>query len=150
MRVRVDSFHIAGWKRAHVLNGCELSERSVGVSRKEHLDGHVSHRPEYDDIDPATPGDVWILRNKNGGIVGYALTCPAPACREGVHPWDHAYNCLVRYAPDAPPCWTWSGSIEEDTLTASPSLHVMTEIDGRPTGSCGWHGFLQNGQMAPA
>jgi hypothetical protein len=45
-------------------------------------------------------------------------------------------------------CWTWSGDPADGTLAAQPSLMIMTEIDGKPTHSCGWHGFLTNGQMA--
>lgn len=149
MRVRTDSLHIAGWKRAHDLLGCPLT-KPLSAEGRDHLAHHVSHRAEWADVEPAAPGDVWILRNTNRGIVGYALTCPKVDCHEGVHPWDHAYNCPVRTEPDAPPCWSWSGSIEEGNLTAAPSLQVMTEIDGKPTGSCGYHGFLQSGQMSPS
>lgn len=93
------SFHISGWKRAHLLRGCDC----------------------------------------------YALTCPNAACEQGVHLWDHAYNCPVRTDPDARPCWSWTGSADDSTLSASPSLHVMAELGG-----CGWHGWLRDGEMVPA
>ena len=135
MRLRTDSFHIAGWKRAHALRGCDC-----GPDQK-----HVAHKPkEYPDP-PAEPGDVWVLRNRNGEVTGYGLTCPNETCEQGVHPWDHAYDCPRRGEADAPPCWSWSGSIEDGTLTATPSLHVLVE-----RGGCGWHGFLRNGEMVPA
>lgn len=134
MRLRADSFHIAGWKRAHDLRGC-----------RDDGDSHVAHDPRYSAIDPAEPGDAWALRNRNGDVTGYALTCPNEACDQGVHPWDHAFDCPVRAADDAPPCWTWTGDVESGTLTATPSLHVLKE-----SGGCGWHGWIRNGEMVPA
>lgn len=133
MRLRTDSLHIAGWRRSAALGAREVKGNDVFTN------------PDYADVEPAQPGDVWILRNRNGGITGYGLTCPNEACTQGAHPWDHAYNCPVRSEPDAPPCWTWTGSIEDGTLTASPSLHVMAELGG-----CGWHGWLRDGEMVPA
>ena len=132
MRLRTDSLHIAGWKRS-----AELGARQVDPD-----DNDVSTHPDYAAIEPAQPGDVWILRNQNGGIVGYGLTCPNEACDQGAHAWDHARDCPHRYERDAPPCWTWTGSIEDGTLTATPSLHVVKEWGG-----CGWHGWLRNGEM---
>lgn len=133
MNLRTDSFHIAGWRRSAALGARAVGERDVETD------------PKYADIPRADLGDVWVLHNRNGGVTGYALTCPNQACPQGVHPWDHAYNCPVRSEPDAPPCWTWTGSIEEGNLTASPSLHVMAELGG-----CGWHGWLRDGQMVLA
>lgn len=136
MRLRTDSLHIAGWKRAHDLRGCAV------VCGDKPKRNHVAHQPRKYRAKPAEPGDVWVLHNRNGAITGYAMTCPNEACEQGVHPWDHAYNCPVRAEPDAPPCWSWTGSIEEDSLTATPSLHVLAE-----RGGCGWHGFITSGQM---
>lgn len=132
MRLRDDSVHIAGWKRAHALLGCHCGPEM----------NHVAHDPDLAGVEAAQPGDVWELRNKNGGLTGYGLTCPNEQCESGAHAWDHARDCPLRAAPDAPPCWAWTGSAEEGTLTASPSLHVVKEWGG-----CGWHGFLRNGQM---
>jgi hypothetical protein len=134
MRLRADSLHIAGWKRSAAL-GARIPD--------PHDDVYMN--ADYAGIPPAEPGDVWILHNRNGEVVGYGLTCPNEACEQGAHPWDHARDCPVRTAPDAPPCWTWTGSIEDGSLTASPSLHVVKEWGG-----CGWHGWLRNGEMVPA
>jgi uncharacterized protein DUF6527 len=141
VKLRTDSFHIAGWKRAHALRGCDCPPGQKN---------HVAHKPRKYREPAAELGDVWKLHNRNGGLVGYALTCPLERCDQGVHAWDHAYNCAQRTDPDAPPCWTWTGSVEDGTLTASPSLMVMTEIDGRPLETCGWHGWLRDGVMSSA
>lgn len=103
--------------------------------------GALERKPDQDwshtlSVPPAQPGDVWRLR------AGYALTCPNERCDQGVHYWDHAWDCPLRQDANAPPCWTWTGSPEEGTLTASPSLHVLAE-----KGGCGWHGWLRDGEM---
>jgi len=44
--------------------------------------------------------------------------------------------------------WGWNGSTEKPTLT--PSLNCIAEKDGKPTGGCGWHGFITNGELTNA
>jgi hypothetical protein len=153
MRLRTDNFHLAGWKRAALIGGRIDVAKSI-------LD---------DPIPAAEPGDVWIVRQspKNidemrfGGsdeesadwpIVGYALTCPNGACRFGVHDWTWANNCSQKLPEGGPrcvhmrdrqSCWTWTGSVEEGTLTANPSLHSPTKLGG-----CGFHGWLKKGVLA--
>jgi hypothetical protein len=39
--------------------------------------------------------------------------------------------------------WGWNGNVEKPTLT--PSINCIAEKDGKPTGGCGWHGFITNG-----
>lgn len=39
--------------------------------------------------------------------------------------------------------WGWNGNKERPTLT--PSINCIAEKDGKPTGGCGWHGFITNG-----
>lgn len=39
--------------------------------------------------------------------------------------------------------WGWDGNREKPTL--SPSINCIAEKDGKPTGGCGWHGFITNG-----
>lgn len=41
--------------------------------------------------------------------------------------------------------WTWDGNANAPTL--SPSINCIAEKDGKPTGACGWHGFIQKGVM---
>ena len=44
------------------------------------------------------------------------------------------------------PCvWAWDGNIERPTIT--PSINCIAEKDGKPTGGCGWHGFITAGVM---
>lgn len=114
-------------------------------------------KKRWNETPPAEPGDVWRVRwyrqnrqNNEGPVAGYDICCPR--CRH-VHAWTTAHNCGSRRSlPDGggftcdhmgkSSCWTWTGSAEEGTLTASPSLHASAEHGG-----CGWHGWLQNGDL---
>lgn len=119
-----------------------------------------SLRPEvYMQVPAAEPGDTWRVRWHNpdgeGPIAGYAICCPK--CRE-VHLWASAANCSSRHSypvtgtdgqtyqgyrcdhTGVGSCWVWSGSAEDNQLSASPSLHAVN--------ACGWHGFLTNGELS--
>jgi hypothetical protein len=102
---------------------------------------------------PPEPGDLWRItwhapEGEPSPLAGYAIACPR--CRE-VHRWTTANNCHVEEVGGLcvhersqnggrlGSCWTWTGSAEEGTLTATPSLHN--------SGGCGWHGFLTNGEL---
>jgi hypothetical protein len=96
----------------------------------------------------ATPiaelGDTWRLtwyrRYGHGPIAGYAICCPL--CRQ-VHYWTTARNCTNPCPHQGnSSCWTWTGSAEENRLSASPSLYCVKEYGG-----CGWHGFLTDGVL---
>jgi hypothetical protein len=39
--------------------------------------------------------------------------------------------------------WAWDGNLERPTLT--PSINCLAKKDGKPTGGCGWHGFITAG-----
>jgi hypothetical protein len=41
--------------------------------------------------------------------------------------------------------WGWNGDRERPTVT--PSINCIAEKDGKPTGGCGWHGFITNGEI---
>lgn len=101
---------------------------------------------------PAQPGDIWRVHwyaedaegsHIDGPFAGYDVCCPG--CLR-VHAWTTAINCSQKNAQGRCPhegqssCWSWSGSAEAGTLTASPSLHSVPD-----RGGCGWHGWLQNG-----
>jgi hypothetical protein len=66
------------------------------------------------------------------------------ACPSGVHFWTHGHDCGDR-SREHVSCWTWTGSPDDGTLSAQPSLWVVPDLGG-----CGWHGFLTNGEMVPA
>lgn len=136
MRVRVDSAHIAGWKRAHALRGCEVS------CGPEPDPNHVAHLAKYGTIDPAEDGDIWYVRQQNLVIAGFALTCPRPNCESGVHAWAHAHDCTQRDDPRHTSCWTWTGTPEKMDLSAEPSLMVDPS-----RGGCGFHGWLRKGNL---
>jgi hypothetical protein len=100
---------------------------------------------------PAMPGDTWRLtwagESDPAPLAGYAICCPR--CRE-IHYWTTANNCheeevdgLCAHERSTNggrlgSCWQWSGSAEEGTLTASPSLQSLL---------CGWHGWLRAGEL---
>lgn len=50
---------------------------------------------------------------------------------------------------DTEPCvWGWNGNEDKPTLT--PSINCISEKDGKPTGGCGWHGWMQGGELSTA
>lgn len=117
-------------------------------------------RKKWDSTPAAEPGDTWrILFYAPKGepkdrLAGYDIACPK--CRH-VHGWTSARNCGSRreriiggetytmcdHQVAREPCWTWTGSAEDGTLSASPSLHCDASIGG-----CGYHGFLTNGVLS--
>jgi hypothetical protein len=135
-RFRTDGFHIADLK-------------AQGKAREEWFEATL-----WDPIPPAELGDVWRIHwakcndaghTIDGPLAGYAIFCPK--CHT-VHCWTTATNCAQKAGTSCPhegtgSCWTWSGSAESGTLTASPSLHCVLELGG-----CGWHGWLNNGEMS--
>lgn len=43
--------------------------------------------------------------------------------------------------------WGWNGDRNLPSIT--PSINcVTTDEDGKPTGGCGWHGHITNGEIA--
>jgi hypothetical protein len=119
-------------------------------------------------VEPAQPGDVWRSRwalsldqkaagMTEGPIAGYSICCPKCLA---VHHWGTALNCepkipwsvtgtdgqvytgtKCRHSGEGS-CWNWTGSAEDGTLSASPSLHCI-----ETAGGCGWHGHLTNGLL---
>lgn len=107
-------------------------------------------RPEvYEKVEPARPGDMWTCMFSDRGQAGYWLCCPK--CGD-LHAVTSASNCtekgtfggyvMCRHQHERISCWTWSGSAENNTLTAHPSIHFV--------GECGWHGWLENGAFREA
>ena len=45
--------------------------------------------------------------------------------------------------PDGLCVWQWDGNMERPTI--KPSINCIAVKDGKPTGGCGWHGFITNG-----
>lgn len=101
-------------------------------------------KEDFDATPLPSPGDIWRSNwYKEGGegpIAGYVICCPT--CGD-VHPWTTATNCepkvdgVCRHSGTSS-CWDWIGSAEEGTLSASPSLLCHT---------CGYHGWLRNGEL---
>jgi hypothetical protein len=134
IRFRTDGSHIADHK-------------AQGKPRDEFYNQAV-----WDATPPAQAGDVWQVHwyaedadgnSINGPFAGYDICCPG--CKR-VHAWTTALNCLPKPCPHEgkSSCWNWTGSAEQGTLSASPSLHSVKE-----KGGCGWHGWLQNGALTP-
>jgi hypothetical protein len=110
----------------------------------EHIRMHVDLRDEWPDDVPV--GTFEITESKMEGrpsVNGHCLfVCP------------NGKRCAVLVGPqfedrrtDNEPCvWKWDGNRESPTLT--PSINCITEKDGKPTGGCGWHGVITNGEFA--
>lgn len=52
---------------------------------------------------------------------------------------------VPRPTEDACNIWGWDGNLECPSIT--PSINCVVEKDGKPTGLCGWHGFIKSGTM---
>lgn len=105
---------------------------------------HYGTRKEWNAVPAAEPGDTWRVRwHGTDAIAGYDICCPK--CRH-VHGWTTALNCRSRDGKGScehsgkGSCWTWTGSAEQGTLSASPSLLASQ--------ACGFHGFLTNGALS--
>jgi len=111
----------------------------------------LDDRDEWPDEDPNTPGyqvspgKFDIVKARVAGYPGVvahmAFICP------------NARHCGVLLAPQPIPrpddkslyVWGWDGNRERPTLT--PSINCIAEKDGKPTGGCGWHGFITAGVL---
>lgn len=62
-------------------------------------------------------------------------------------------HCCVLLAPRPIPAtsderlsvWGWNGDKQRPTL--KPSINCVAVKNGKPTGGCGWHGFITDGVM---
>ncbi len=100
------------------------------------------------------PRDVWPGEPPLGT---FDIEMGAPAGYEAtahilfVCPNGHRCSVLLgpqfvdRSTPDRLCVWGWDGNMETPTL--NPSINCIAEKDGKPTGGCGWHGFITNGDM---
>lgn len=50
-----------------------------------------------------------------------------------------------RPAEDKCNVWGWNGNLKSPTIT--PSINCIAKKNGKPTGGCGWHGFITAGEM---
>lgn len=156
MRFRTDGSHYADLKTyGHTFDEYYKGAPSV-------LNNSES-RKCWEESPKAEPGDVWRIRwSKEGGdgpVAGYAICCIK--CGH-VHHWTTSRNCsqkVTRSYVDTNTgqtveyescvhngegsCWQWSGSAEDGTLTASPSLLVIQSED-QP---CNFHGHLVDGDI---
>jgi len=102
-------------------------------------------RDDRDEWPPDEP--VGSFDIECNGVEGYAATahiifvCPnGKRCTVLLGP-----TFVDRSAPDRLCVWQWDGNMERPTIT--PSINCIAEKDGKPTGGCGWHGFITNGVM---
>lgn len=148
MRFRTDGWHYADLK-------------VTGMTFEQYYGARVATdeaRKYWDETPKAEPGDVWRIhwhhhvdgKQVDDWIAGYAICCPG--CSR-VHNWTTALNCATSrgegkcvHNSDRPygSCWNWTGSAEEGTLSATPSLQVVKE---RCEWGCGWHGYITNGDL---
>lgn len=109
----------------------------------EHIPMHVDNRKEWP---PGTPeGSFEISTNGLQGrpsVVGHIeFICPqrrhcAVFLGKQFEAKRNDQECNV---------WAWDGNQEKPSIT--PSINCIKEKDGKPTGGCGWHGFITNGEF---
>ncbi len=144
----------ASFVRGEKLQWHHTPEELVGVEPAMPGDTWVSRWAKSD----LQPDAIRHVVDGLGPIAGYAICCPK--CLH-VHAWCSAHGCgfnpqtysyvdkdgktvtgTVCGHSGISSCWTWTGSAEEGTLSASPSLHCVEALGG-----CGWHGYLTNGVL---
>ena len=93
------------------------------------------------DIDSLMPGEAIIRPASSGDVQGHMCWYLCPRRPGEV--------CGVPIKPLASPPynsgWDWNGNVEAPTLT--PSVNCVAERDGKPTGGCGWHGYVKAGKL---
>lgn len=99
-------------------------------------------REEWPSDEPIGSFDITL-----GGVEGYAATanllfvCPnGKRCGILLGP-----KHVDRSSPDRLPVWAWDGNMERPSI--HPSIDCIEVKDGKPTGGCGWHGFITSGVM---
>lgn len=75
------------------------------------------------------PGDIEFVEDRKGVLHSIIACCPR--C---------AIPCVLPIRTNPPHGWSWNGSKESPTL--QPSIH-------HNNGSCGWHGYLKDGEFVP-
>jgi hypothetical protein len=111
----------------------------------EHGDMVRDPRDEWPDGEPVGSFDIDPCPH---GIQGYPgatghmiFVCPSgKRCGVLVGPQP-----VPKPNPNSLAVWGWDGNLERPTLT--PSINCIAEKDGKPTGGCGWHGFVALGVM---
>jgi len=168
LRARTDMWWDAGRWRAILLG-------AVPDPREDRsINWHAPFLHWLDNHEEARVGDVWVFRQRPTGpsvvttyippeggnshwpVTHYGLVCPVETCKAGVHVWHHAHDCPAgetfgadcKRGPGRYSCWEWTGSVAAGDLSATPSLQVLAEIEGRKLDTCGFHGFLKAGILA--
>lgn len=111
------------------------------IARAEPVTMHRDSRDEWPSDEPLGSFDI-----ETGGVEGYPgstahiiFVCPnGKRCSVLLGP-----KYVNRPNPDGLCIWGWDGNIDKPTIT--PSINCIAEKNGKPTGGCGWHGFIANG-----
>lgn len=113
-------------------------------SRNNHEHGNMQRdtRDEWDEDEPIGSFDI----EHANGVVGYPgatghiiFVCPNKhRCSVLIGPTH-----VAKQHPEGLAIWGWDGNVDKPTLT--PSINCIAEKDGKPTGGCGWHGFITKG-----
>lgn len=168
MRFRTDGWHYADLKTfGWTWDGD--GEKSYGKSYRGSPD-EAEAKKCFEETPKAEPGDTWRQfwshhdendKQIDDRLAGYAICCMG--CGH-VHAWTTASNCQFNLTEHhytdkdgkdvaykvcghsgVGSCWVWTGSAEEGTLTARPSLQVT--LDKYEPGGCNWHGYIDNGDL---
>lgn len=125
--------------------GGAMSDVAKPSSTPEHGNMTRDDRDEWPADEPIGSFDIDV--NEHGiqgypGAKGHMLfVCPnGHRCGVLVGP-----AAVTRPSEDKACVWGWDGNIDRPTIT--PSINCIAEKDGKPTGGCGWHGFITAGVM---
>jgi hypothetical protein len=109
----------------------------------EHGDMVRDTRDEWPDSEPVGSFDIeqHTLQGYPQATGHIMFVCPnGKRCSVLIGP-----ESVGRDSPDKLCIWKWDGNLEKPSLT--PSINCLAEKDGKPTGGCGWHGFITLGVM---
>jgi hypothetical protein len=110
------------------------------VTNQDHGNMQRDSRDEWPSGEPVGSFDIELGAPQSYDATAHILfVCPnGKRCAVLLGP-----RFVDRSSPDRLCVWQWDGNMERPTLY--PSIDCIAVKDGKPTGGCGWHGFITNG-----
>lgn len=119
----------------------QIAPPALALPTSEHGNMNRDARDEWPEDEPVGSFDIErsSIEGYPGATAHILFVCP------------NQKRCSVLLGPVHVPrpedgklnVWGWDGNLDRPTIT--PSINCIAEKDGKPTGGCGWHGFITSG-----